>query len=53
MHQNQEVMDKKDSLKIEDQALCELAYLLGKKAESDEIKESVRETAEEVLCFSF
>lgn len=39
--------------KIDDQALCELAFLLGKQMGSEAIKESVRETAEETACFSF
>ncbi|MCQ2116023.1 MAG: hypothetical protein MJZ07_07460 [Bacteroidales bacterium] len=39
--------------KIDDQALCELAFLLGKQMGSEAIKESVRETAEETSCFSF
>lgn len=53
LHQNKGIMENLTFKKTEDQSLCELAYLIGKKNGSEEIRESVRETAEEVVCFSF
>jgi len=37
----------------EDSMVCELAFFLGKRTDFELIRESCRETAEEIGCFCF
>lgn len=48
-------MERKDSRKKshDEAVVCEMAFWMGKRTDTESLAESLRETSEEVGCFSF
>ncbi|MBQ0045019.1 MAG: hypothetical protein KBT05_08360 [Bacteroidales bacterium] len=48
-------MERKDNRKKshDEAVVCEMAFWMGKRTDTESLSESLRETSEEVGCFSF